>query len=37
MQLKNACRAVNGNFTLLWHNSELETPECRALYTSILE
>ncbi|TEA78749.1 hypothetical protein ERE07_09465 [Allopusillimonas ginsengisoli] len=36
MHLKNVCRAVDGNFTLLWHNSELETSECKALYESLL-
>lgn len=36
MQLKNICRAVNGTFTLLWHNSELDTPERKALYESLL-
>ncbi len=35
-QLKDACRAVNGCFTLLWHNSQLETPEKRALYARLL-
>jgi hypothetical protein len=35
-QLKASCRAVNGNFTLLWHNSLLATPEERALYQSVL-
>jgi hypothetical protein len=36
MQLKNACRAVNGCFTLLWHNSQLEIPEKRELYARLL-
>src|SRR5690606_38702305 len=37
LQLKRACQAVKGDFTLLWHNSELETPERRALYASLFE
>lgn len=36
-KLKNACRSVNGNFTLLWHNSELEVGEKKALYERILD
>lgn len=35
-QLKASCRAVNGNFTLLWHNSLLEKPQERALYQRVL-
>ena len=35
-KLKNACRRVNGCFTLLWHNSEFETAEKRFLYQEIL-
>lgn len=35
MQLKNACQAVNGNFTLLWHNSQLESALERALYQAV--
>lgn len=34
--LKTACRAVQGNFTLLWHNSELYDVERRGLYEAIL-
>lgn len=37
LQLKNACRAVNGCFTLLWHNTELTTKSERKLYQSVLE
>ena len=37
MQLKNACKAVNGTFTLLWHNHQLTTQPERRLYSSILE
>jgi hypothetical protein len=36
VQLKDACRAVNGVFTLLWHNSELDTKQKRQLYASLL-
>lgn len=35
-RLKDACRAVGGIFTLLWHNSELGEPELRDLYTSVV-
>lgn len=34
--LKEACRAVGGAFTLLWHNTELLTPPKRTLYERIL-
>lgn len=36
LQLKESCRAVNGSFTLLWHNSELDTRQKRQLYASLL-
>jgi len=36
LQLKDACRAVGGTFTLLWHNSEFATPESRRLYQDVL-
>lgn len=35
-QLKNACAAVGGCFTLLWHNSQLETRSKRTLYSAVL-
>jgi hypothetical protein len=35
--LKQRCRAVGGQFTLLWHNSELTQLRQRALYESVLE
>lgn len=35
-QLKAACRAVGGTFTLLWHNSQFETATERALYAGLL-
>jgi hypothetical protein len=34
--LKHRCRAVDGQFSLLWHNSHLTRAEDRNLYTSIL-
>ena len=34
--LRAACRAVCGDFTLLWHNSQLQRPEERALLESLL-
>jgi len=36
-ELKNACRAVNGTFTLLWHNNQLITKQAKELYSSLLE
>lgn len=35
--LKAACRAVGGCFTLLWHNSHLESPRHKALYRRVLD
>lgn len=35
--LKNACRAVRGCFTLLWHNSHLESARHKALYSRVLD
>ena len=35
--LKNACKAVGGCFTLLWHNSQFGSLEERALYEAVLE
>ena len=37
VDLKRECQKYNGNFTLLWHNTELFSQEQRALYTSILD
>jgi hypothetical protein len=34
--LKNACRAVGGCFTLLWHNSQFASAGKRSLYKSLL-
>lgn len=36
-ELKEACRAVRGTFTLLWHNTLLEQPQERALYKNLLD
>ncbi len=36
IQLKQSCRAVNGNFTLLWHNTLLERHQERTLYEHVL-
>lgn len=35
-QLKNICRAYNGDFTLLWHNSKLRTDQERTFYKALL-
>jgi len=35
-RLKNECRKYRGDFTLLWHNTELLTEEQRDLYASLL-
>lgn len=37
IQLKNACKAVKGDFTLLWHNNQLATSKQKELYSSLLE
>lgn len=36
-QLKSACQAVGGCFTLLWHNCQFQKKEERRLYKQILE
>lgn len=35
-ELKRSCRKVDGNFTLLWHNSYFHNPELRQLYARII-
>ena len=35
--LKSSCKAVNGVFTLLWHNNNLKTKTERKFYASLLE
>ena len=37
LQLKNACKSVNGTFTLLWHNNQLATEAERNLYISVIK
>ena len=37
VRLKDACRRVDGDFVLLWHNSNLVTPEQRATLGAVLE
>lgn len=36
-QLKDACRMFRGDFTILWHNSELQSREQQDLYRSVIE
>lgn len=36
IHLKRACEAVGGSFTVLWHNSHLEKPAHRRLYSRVL-
>jgi hypothetical protein len=36
LKLKDSCKAVNGNFTLLWHNCNLNTTEKMIFYEKIL-
>lgn len=35
--LSDACKAVGGDFTILWHNSELWSPGLKRLYQNVLE
>jgi Family of unknown function (DUF7033) len=37
IRLARQCRKVEGELTLLWHNSTLITPDQRRLYTAILD
>ena len=37
IKLKNACRIVSGDFTLLWHNSQFASEQKRELYQKILK
>jgi hypothetical protein len=36
-ELKNACKTVNGCFTLLWHNSEFDSAAKRSMYESVIQ
>ena len=35
LQLKDACRAVGGSLTLLWHDSEFTDQEKKRLYQEV--
>lgn len=35
--LKNACKEVDGNFTLLWHNNNLVKNKNRRFFEKVLE
>ena len=35
-RLKRRCEAMQGDFTLLWHNSQLDTQRKKALYAAVL-
>lgn len=35
--LKRACRSAGGTFSLLWHNSYLESPRLKELYCQVLD
>lgn len=37
LDLKYKCKIIKGNFTLLWHNSDLTSENSKTLYKSILE
>ena len=37
LELKQACRAVGGTFTFLWHNSQFLNEDWKRLYRDILE
>lgn len=36
LELKKACHAVGGTFSILWHNSQFNNQDKRILYTSLL-
>ena len=36
-QLKDTCRAVEGSYTLLWHNTQLEKADERQLYEDVIK
>lgn len=36
LELRRACEAVDGKFTLLWHNTELETDTGKELYRGVI-
>jgi hypothetical protein len=37
LSLKDTCRKYRGDFTLLWHNTELSTPEEREIYRQLIQ
>lgn len=37
MSLRESCRRFGGEFSLLWHNSNLVNPEARELYKSLIQ
>lgn len=37
LELKKVCKAVDGCFTMLWHNSQFESMAERGLYNSLLD
>lgn len=37
LDFKNKCKKVNGYFTLLWHNSELDTNLKKQIYKKVIE
>ncbi len=37
LSLKNNCKSVGGNFTLLWHNSSLHNERLRNIYTELIQ
>ena len=37
VNLSESCRRYNGLFTLLWHNTSLQSPESRKLYLDIIK
>ena len=37
LQLKRQCQKVNGNFTLLWHNSRFPDQATKKLYEDVLK
>jgi hypothetical protein len=36
LSLKEACQRLPGNFTFLWHNSNLRTPELQEIYRTLV-
>lgn len=37
IKLKDRCKRVNGNFTILWHNSRFIDPQARSMYIEVLD